>query len=94
MAYPAIETRFIGATAHKSARIKATSLSSRPSTGKRESVTIPFSYSRSAAGFTVHHDGDHLAAAVKLAQKLGISSDNISRFASGATDRGYVFVVI
>ena len=84
MAYPAIETKFIGATDYRGARIKATVTSTNPGTGRKESVTIPFPYELSGS------EGDRLVA-WKLIRKCGF---RVSELVEGATDRGSMFVLL
>ena len=84
MSYPAIETKFIGATDHRGARIKATVTSTNPGTGRKESITIPFPYELTGS------EGDEMAAWA-LISKCGF---RVSQIVEGATDRGSMFVLL
>jgi len=84
MAYMAIETKYLGPTNYRGARIKATAMDTF-SDEKRLSVTIPYQYELSAEAM-------HRLAAEQLMPKLVNDPDGVSMVA-GATDRGYVFVI-
>ena len=85
MAYMAIETKYLGATNYRGARIKATAMDTF-SDEKRLSVTIPYPYEMSLG------EPMHRKAAEQLMPKLVNDPDGVSMVA-GATDRGYVFVI-
>ena len=85
MAYMAIETKYLGPTNYRGARIKATAMDTF-SDEKRLSVTIPYPYEMSLG------EPMHRKAAEQLMPKLVNDMDGVSMVA-GATERGYVFVI-
>jgi len=98
MAYMAIETKYLGPTNFRGARIKATAMDhfysrswaddplGHSRSDRKLSVTIPYPYELSAEAM-------HRLAAEQLMPKLVNDPDGVSMVA-GATDRGYVFVIV
>ena len=72
----AIETRYLGPTNTRGARIKATSASGK-------SVTVPYPYEET------HGMSAHWPAAKALAESLGWSA---GEYVGGGTKNGYVFI--
>ena len=84
MAFMAIETKFLGPTNCRGARIKAQAMDLW-SDGKRESVTVGYDYA-------LNSEDNHTADAMHLLPKIcNTPSDYL--LVVGATERGYVFVV-
>ena len=90
MALIAVQTKYLPATTHLPARIKATAMVEL-STG-RDTVTIPYYDNEETQKST---EELHYKAASKVLSKLlpGIYSGEYQAIA-GATDNGYVFTVI
>jgi len=98
MAYMAIETKYLGPTNFRGARIKATAMDhfysrswdddplGHSRSDRKLSVTMPYQYELSAEAM-------HRLAAEQLMPKLVNDPDGVSMVA-GATDRGYVFVIV
>ena len=86
MAFMAIETKFLGATNFRGSRIKAQSMDSW-SNGKRESVTVGYDYA-------LNSEDNHIAAATQLLPKISRPAFNSYHLEAGATERGYVFVIV
>jgi hypothetical protein len=79
MAYQAIETKFIGPTNFRGARVKATA--------EAGSVTVYWDYELGV-------EGNHAAAAEALRAKLGWNSEFYGKLVAGALPgRGYAFVM-
>ena len=99
MAYMAIETKYLGPTNFRGARIKATAMDhfysrswaddplGHSRSDRKLSVTIPYPYEMSFG------EPMHRKAAEQLMPKLVNDPDGVSMVA-GATDRGYVFVIV
>ena len=86
MAYMAIETKFLGPTNFRGSRIKAQAMDSW-SNGKRESVTVGYNYA-------LNSEDNHLEAAKKLLPKISRPAFSDYHLEAGATERGYVFVIV
>ena len=86
MAYMAIETKFLGATNYRGARIKATARDTFYSEERPQSVTVPFLYEDLSA------EEMHRKAAMVLLPRVCNDPDNVELIA-GATTLGYVFVI-
>jgi len=86
MAYTAIETKFLGPTNYRWARIKATARDGWPSTERHESVTQSWSDDDESM------KDQHERVAWALVDKMGLSG--VEALVCGATDRGYVFVAM
>ena len=94
----AIETKYLGPTNFRGARIKATAMDhfysrswaddplGHSRSDRKLSVTMPYQYELSAEAM-------HRLAAEQLMPKLVNDPDGVSMVA-GATDRGYVFVIV
>ena len=83
MAYPAIRTKFLGATNTKGSRIKATLEGDIPG-----SVTLPYDYA-------LDQFPNHKRAAQALAEKFFntfVYLDEEVELVAGAVDRGYIWV--
>jgi len=87
MAYVAIETKFLGATNYRGARIKATARDTFYSEERPQSVTVPFLYEDLSA------EEMHRKAAMVLLPRVCNNPDNVELIA-GATTLGYVFVIL
>lgn len=74
----AIKTTYHGPTDHRGSRVTATVMSAHPTTGKKESVTLPYD------GF-----GTHDLAVQKLARSLGWYGEWVAGDAGGSS---YVYV--
>jgi len=86
MAFMAIETKFLGATNFRGSRIKAQAMDSW-SDGKRESVTVSYDYA-------LNSKDNHIAAATQLLPKISRPAFSGYHLEAGATERGYVFVIV
>ena len=86
MAFMAIETKFLGATNFRGSRIKAQAMDSW-SDGKRESVTVSYAYA-------LNSKDNHIAAATQLLPKISRPAFSDYHLEAGATERGYVFVIV
>ena len=85
MAFMAIETKFLGATNFRGSRIKAQAMDSW-SDGKRESVTAGYDHA-------LNSEDNHTAVAMRLLPKI-CSTPSDHQLVMGATERGYVFVIV
>jgi len=94
----AIETKYLGPTNFRGARIKATAMDhfysrswdddplGHSRSDRKLSVTMPYQYE-------LYAEAMHRLAAEQLMPKLVNDPDGVSMVA-GATDRGYVFVIV
>ena len=78
-----IETRYLGATNYKSARIKARVTIGRPSDKHRESLTLPYNYELNATE-------NHRAVAEILGKKVFTYPNQL---VGGEIENGYVWVL-
>ena len=85
MAYMAIETKYLGPTNYRGSRIKARAMDSWTG-GKREAVTV-------SVGYALNSEDNHTAAAMRLLPKV-CNNPSEHRLVAGATERGYVFVIV
>lgn len=86
MAYMAIETKYLGPTNYRGSRIKATARDTFYCDERPKSVTVPLDYA-------LDTDANHERAALALLPKVCNSPDGVTMH-KGATQRGYVFVVV
>jgi len=86
MTYIAIETRFLGPTNHRGARIKAVAMDRLYSNERPDSTTVAWDDSKDT-------DGNHEAAAWALLPKVCSAPDR-AKLHRGATERGFVYVVV
>ena len=86
MAFMAIETKFLGATNFRGARIKAQAMDSW-SDGKRESVTVGYDYA-------LNSEDNHTWAAMHVVSKISRPAFHNYHLEAGGTARGYVFVIV
>jgi hypothetical protein len=77
----AIQTRFIGPTNYRGSRIVAETTDNRPSTGKKDRLTVP-------SLCHLNPMENHMRAAALLAEKIGFYGE----WTSAGTDSGYLFV--
>ena len=86
MAYMAIQTKFLGPTNYRGARIKATGMDTFHSDERKRSVTVPYDY-----GSTTEQR--HREAAELLLPQI-VNEPWRVRLVSGAWERGYIFVPV
>jgi hypothetical protein len=82
----AIETKYLGPTNYRGSRIKATARDTFSSDERPKSVTVSMDYA-------LDTDANHERAAMALLPKVCNSPDAVTMH-KGATQRGYVFVVV
>ena len=90
MAYIAIQTKFLGPTDYRDARIKATSMDTFPSDERKRTVTVPYNSHATKATGTEQR---HLEAAELLLPQI-VSEPERVRLVAGAWERGYIFVPV
>mgnify|MGYP005827690451 FL=1 len=86
MAYIAIQTKYLGPTDHRGARIKATAMDSF-SDGVKKSVTIPYDY-----GIPTAEQRHRQAAELLLPQVVNYVED--VELIEGGWERGYIYIPV
>ena len=86
MAYVAIQTKFLGPTDHRGARIKATAMDRTCSDGVKKSVTIPYDY-----GATT--EARHRQAAELLLPQVVNHVEDVELI-EGGWERGYIYIPV